>query len=165
MASRKRSSQGIEPGQLGSFEASNRPYYPNLEPETKGQRANITGPSLSFSTDKEAMWTFRVMMRIMEKRKFSNAVEYDGPHLGLSDSTREEVPVEAVLEALQEHADADPPFGGFRMVLVHDRDDGILATLKVKKGTKVKLKVKGTLANTEWEKIRSDVRRKFRVEV
>jgi hypothetical protein len=152
-------------GQPGSFEAANRPYYPNIQEPTSKQRANIVNPSLSFKTDKEPMSAFRTMMGIMVKRHFSYAVEYDGPELGLSDSRREKVPMDAVMDALQGKDGADVPFGGFRMVLIYDRDDEVLAKLKVKDGTKVKLKLKGTLAVHAWDKIRALVRRKFHVEV
>ena len=111
------------------------------------------------------MPTFRTMMGILLKRGFTNAVEYDGPPLGLSDSTRELVPVEAVMEALKRHRDAEPPFGGFRLVAVLDKDEEVEAKLKVSGSTKVKLKIKGSIPTTLWDKIRSDVRRKYHVEV
>jgi hypothetical protein len=165
LARRKDSSHEPKPGRLGSFEASNRPYYPNVEAPTKAQRTNIVNASLSFKTDKAPMPAFRTMLRILVKRKFSNAIEYDGPELGLSDSTREMVPMDAVMEALQGKDGASVPFGGFRMVMIYDLDDQVSVKLKVKDGTKIKLKLKGTLAIHAWDKIRADVRRKFHIEV
>jgi hypothetical protein len=160
---KKDGSLGI--GEAGSYEWHNRHLYGSAESPSPKAMANIINPDLVFRTDKEPMWTFRGMLRILVKRKFSFAVEYDGPELGLSDSTRELVPMNAVLEALQEHADTEPPFTGFRMVLVHDADEKVMAYLKVKNGVKVKLKIKGTLTTIVWDKIRVEVRKKFHVDV
>ena len=152
-------------GAAGSYEWHNRHLYGSYESgDQRGSRETV-GPSLAFKTDKEPMWTFRSMMTILHKRGFSNAVEYDGPTLGLSDSTRELVPVEAVLKALKKHSDASPPFGGFRLVAVLDKDEEVEARLKVGGNTKVKLKIKGSIPTTLWDKTRSDVRRKFHAEV
>ncbi len=163
---RKGKKSGDQPrGAPGSYEWHNPHLYSSYESgDQRGSRETVS-PSLAFKTDKDPMWTFRGMMRILLKREFSHAVEYDGPTLGLSDSTRELVPVEAVLEALQKHADAEPPFGGFRLVAVHDKDEEVEARLKVGGGTKVKLKIKGSVPTSLWDKIRSDVRRKYHVDV
>jgi hypothetical protein len=152
-------------GTAGSYEWHNRHLYGSYDSGDPRGRKDTTSPSLAFKTDKEPMWTFRSMMTILQKRGFPNAVEYDGPVLGLSDSTRELVPVEAVLKALKKHSDATPPFGGFRLVAVLDKDEEVEAKLKVGGGTKVKLKIMGSIPTALWEKIRSDVRRKFHAEV
>jgi hypothetical protein len=152
-------------GAAGSYEWHNRHLYGSYESgDQRGSRETVS-PGLSFKTDKEPMQTFRRMMTILLKRGFENAVEYDGPTLGLSNSTRELVPVEAVLKALKKHQDASPPFGGFRLVAVLDKDEEVEARLKVSGSTKVKLKMKGSVPTTLWDKIRSDVRRKFHAEV
>ena len=76
-------------GAAGSYEWHNRHLYGSYESgDQRGSRGTV-GPNLAFKTDKEPMWTFRSMMTILLKRGFTNAVEYDGPTLGLSDSTRE----------------------------------------------------------------------------
>jgi hypothetical protein len=152
-------------GAPGSYEWHNPHLYGSYDSGDPRGRTDTVNPSLAFKTDKDPMWTFRGMMRILLKRGFSYAVEYDGPTLGLSDSTRELVPIEAVLEALQKHSDAEPPFGGFRLVAVHDDDEEVEARLKVGGGTKVKLKVKGSIPTTSWDKIRSDVRKRYHVDV
>jgi len=151
----------MDTGAIGSYEWHNRHLYGSSASGDPKSKANVVNPDMAFKTDKEPMWTFRSMMSLMAKRKFSFAIEYDGPELGLSDSTRERVPMEDVLQALKAHADAKPPFGGFRMVLVYDLDEKVMAYLKVKAGTKVKLKVKGTISTAAWDKIRAGVRRKF----
>ena len=152
-------------GTAGSYEWHNRHLYGSVESPGPKARKNVVNPDLAFKTDKEPMWTFLNLLRILVKRKYSFAIEYDGPELGLSDSTRELVPMDTVLEALRKHTDAEPPFGGFRMVLVYDLDEKVMAYLKVKAGTKVKLKVKGTISSASWDKVRTDVRRKFHADV
>jgi hypothetical protein len=152
-------------GAAGSYEWHNPHLYSSYSSGDPKGRKDTSSPGLSFKTDKGPMWTFRSMMGILQGRGFSYAVEYDGPALGLSDSTRELVPVEAVLDALKRHRDAEPPFGGFRLVAVLDGHDEVEARLKVSGSTKVKLKVRGNIPTTLWDKIRSDVRRKFHAEV
>jgi hypothetical protein len=163
----RKSGKGLDAprGSPGSFEWHNRHLYSSYESGDQSGSRDTVSPGLSFKTDKEPMWTFRAVIRILLKRKFTNAVEYDGPPLGLSDSKRELVSVEAVLEALQKHADAAPPFGGFRLVAVLDGDEKVEARLKVGGGTKVKLKVKGKIPTSVWDRLRADVRKKFRVDV
>ena len=151
-------------GAPGSFEWHNRHIYGSYESGDPGGRTGIDGPGLSFRTDKEPMRAFRDMMGVLMKRGFSNAVEYDGPPLGLSDSSRELVPVEAVLQALRAKDGTAPPFGGFRIVMVLDDDEKVLAKVKVSRGTKVKLKLRGNIPKTLWDRIRATVRRKFHVD-
>jgi len=165
MARKGKKSGSPDTGSAGSYEWHNRHLYGSSESPGPEAMANVINPDLKFKTDKEPMWTFRGMLRIMVKQRFSYAVEYDGPELGLSGSAREMVPMDAVLEALQGKDDAEPPFSGFRMVLVYDGDEKVLAHLKVKKGTRVKLKVKGTVSKAMWDKVKADIRRKFHVDV
>lgn len=113
------------------------------------------------------MKVFRGLLRILTKRGFSHALEYDGPELGLSDGTPELVPMEAVLQALEGKDNAQVPWGGFKALLKYDDDDTVSARLKVRKGTetKVKLKLKGTIPRAEWSKVQADLRKKFHVKV
>ena len=156
-----------EPGQPGSYEAANRPYYPNIQDKTERQRTHIVNASLTFRTDRPPMKVFRGLLRILTKRGFSYALEYDGPNLGLSDGTPELVPMEAVLQALEGKDNALVPWGGFKALLKYDEDDTVSARLKVKKGTetKAKLKLKGTIPRAEWSKVQADLRKKFHVTV
>jgi len=163
----KRNVYEREPGQPGSYESANRPYYPNIQDKTERQRSHIVNPSLTFRTDRSPMKVFRGLLRILTKRGFSYALEYDGPDLGLSDGTPELVPMEAVLQALEGKDNAPVPWGGFKALLKYDEDDTVSARLKVKKGTetKVKLKLKGTIPRAEWSKVQADLRKKFHVKV
>ncbi|MCJ2539711.1 MAG: hypothetical protein LN414_00395 [Candidatus Thermoplasmatota archaeon] len=136
-----------------------------MQEKTERQRTHIVSPSMSFKTDKPPMRVFRGLLRIFLKRDFSDVWEYDGPDLGLSDGTPELVPLEVVLEALQGKDDAEVPWGGFRALLIYDNDHKITSRLKVKKGTKVKVKVKGTIPKTVWSKVQADIRKKFHVKV
>lgn len=167
MGRRKRDTVMDEPGQVGSFESANRPYYPNVQGKTEKQRTHIVNPSLKFRTDRPPMRVFRGMLRILSRRGFGNALEYDGPDLGLSSAKRELVSMGSVLKALEGKDNAEVPWGGFKALVIYDDDDTMSARLKVKEGTetKVKLKVKGTLPKAEWNKIQADLRKKFHVKV
>jgi hypothetical protein len=152
----------------GPFRTRLSHYDPiRFDDNIKARKTRIVNPSLAFKTDMEAFKTFKRMLRILPKRNFSYAFEYDGPELGLSDHTLELVDMVDVMDALGKVPEADAPFGGFKAVLVYDHDNKITAKVKVKDGsmTKVKLKIKGTLLKAVWNQIRSDVKRKFHVDV
>jgi hypothetical protein len=161
----KRKDRSPDKGASGSFEWHNKHLYGSMESEGPRGRSHTVSPGLAFKTEKDPMVTFRNMLKILARRDFSEAFEYNGPELGLSDSTMEMVPIDDVLDVLQYMESAAVPFGGFRCVLVYDKDDKVKAKLKVKSGTSVKLKVKGTIVKSVWDRIRADVKKKFRLDV
>lgn len=152
----------------GPFRTRLSHYDPiRFDDNQKARKTRIVNPTLTFKTDMEAFKAFKAMLRILPKRNFSYAFEYDGPELGLSDHRIEMVDMKKVQRALGKISEADAPFGGFKAVLVYDHDNSIIAKVKVKEGslTKVKLKMKGTLLKAVWNQIRKDVVRKFHVDV
>ncbi len=136
--------------------------------DVKARRVNIVSPYLDFRTDREAVRSFRDMLRILAKRGFPWVIDFDGPRLGITRARDELVPVDEVLEALVGKEDTDvSDLLGMKIVLVHELDERVMAKLKVREGghTKVKLRVKGTILKASWNRIRGDIKRKFHVNV
>ena len=165
MGKKKEKDRSPEKGASGSFEWHNKHLYGSMEPEGPKGRTHTVSPALAFKTGKEPLMVFQSMLRILSKRDFSYAFKYNGPELGLSDSTLELVPIDSVVDALEEMGSADVPFGGFRCVMVYDKDDKVTAKLKVKGRTTVKLKIKGTILKSVWDRIRSETKKKFHFDV
>jgi len=165
LGKKKEKDRSPEKGASGSFEWHNKHLYGSIEPEGPKGRTHTVSPALAFKTGKAPLMVFRSMLRILSKRDFSYAIEYNGPKLGLSDSTLELVPMDSVVDALEEMDGADVPFGGFRCVLVYDKDDKITAKLKVKGRTTVKLKIKGTIPKSVWDRIRLEAKKKFHLDI
>lgn len=165
MGKKKEKDRSPKKGAAGSFEWHNKHLYGSMEPEGPKGQTHTVSPALAFKTRKEPLMVFRSMLRILSKRDFSYAFKYNGPVLGLSDSTLELVPMDSVVDALEEISSADVPFGGFRCVLVYDKDDKITAKLKVKGRTTVKLKIKGTILKSVWDRIRTETKKKFHLDV
>jgi hypothetical protein len=139
-----------------------------FDDNVKAKRTRIVSPYLSFETPRSAMETFRGMLRILERRRFSYVVDFDGPELGITRPRDECVRVEEVLDRLVTMDDTDiPSLLGIRTALMYEHDHGVTLKLKVRTGseTKVKLRVKGTLLRSSWNQIRADVKRKFHVKV
>lgn len=152
----------------GPFRTRLSHYDPiRFDDNRKDRETRIVNPYLDFRTDTAAMKAFRTMLSIMLKQAFSYAYEYDGPPLGLSDETREMVPIEDVLEALEDKDGARVPLMGLRCTMVYDHDGKVIASLKVKgRGrSRVRLRIKGTLLKSSWNHLRSHVKRRFHVEV
>lgn len=152
----------------GPFRTRLSHYDPiRFDDNRKPRETRIVDPSLDFRTDIAAMRAFQTMLRILLKQGFGQAYEYDGPPLGLSDETREMVPMEDVLEALEDKDGARVPLMGLRCTMVHDHDATVIAHLKVKGGSRsrVRLRIKGTMLKSSWNHLRSHVKRRFHVEV
>ncbi len=133
----------------------------------KARATRIVDPYMDFKADVAAMRAFRTMLSILLKQDFGYAYEYDGPPLGLSDETREMVPMEDVVRALEDKDGARVPLLGLRCTMVHDKDGKVTASLKVtgRGSCRVRLRVKGTMLKSSWNHLRSHVKRRFHVEV
>ena len=111
------------------------------------------------------MVVLRSTLRLLAKREFSTVTSYDGPDVTLPGSGSGIVPTEDVVHALEDVEGETPPFMGWKCVLAHDREDDARAKLKVSGSTTVKLKVKGTIPRSNWDRLRKDIKRKFHLKV
>lgn len=138
-----------------------------FDDNVKAKATRIVSPYMTFRTERYAMRAFRGMLKILVKRGFVHALDYDGPKLGIAHSRDELVPMDKVMEALKEADEGDIPFMGLKIVMADDGEPKVRVKVRVSEGsqTKVKIKVKGTLTKAAWNQIRADVKRKFHVKV
>ncbi len=157
--------RGPKKGEPGSYEWHNKQYYSSVEPEGPRGRTHIVSPALAFKTEKEPVVVLRGMLRILSKHDFSGVIRYEGPDVGVPRNADGGMPTDDLVHALEDVEGGTPPFMGFRCVLAYDGEDDVVARIKVSGHSKAKLKVKGTIPRSTWDRLRKDIKRKYHLKV